>query len=174
MSPLYLHDGKLLLVDGKLAANEACCCNKCSGPCEGDEDCAPGCVCVDGECVECNCVLFASQRINYCTQVDGGWQYCSLGQCVPCECGDGWTTTILEEGVFPWGEAYRVVGCSYSSDADYETCCSPDAPREDGPLGPGTGPLANCEAYNAMLASSNPNFLLEEVGVGCLPDNPLP
>jgi hypothetical protein len=34
MSPLYLHDGKLLLVDGKLAANEACCCD---GAC-----CLPG------------------------------------------------------------------------------------------------------------------------------------
>lgn len=34
MSPLYLYDGKLLLVDGKLATNQNCCCEeeKCPEP----------------------------------------------------------------------------------------------------------------------------------------------
>ena len=298
---LVVDGGGLVNKGGALGTGAACCCNKCSGPCDEENPCATGCVCVDGQCVGggacclperctveldvdftgteyeggppptpagwtqigalvpefpnvihyihvipdtepcddqsqyyadlvaaitawsddlslpigatafsavaqqeascqdglsqsaceeqggtyhpgqtcaeepcCDCKATGDQEIDYCTQVDGEWQYCSLGQCVPCECGEGWTTTIREEGVFPWGEAYRVVDCSYSSDADYETCCSPDAPREDGPLGPGTGPLANCEAYNAMLASSNPNLLIEEAGVNCLPDNPLP
>jgi len=35
MSPVYLHNNKLLVVDGKLAANEACCC--CVPTC--GEDC---------------------------------------------------------------------------------------------------------------------------------------
>jgi hypothetical protein len=168
MTQITFQDGKVVFRDGAVGTEQACCCKKCSGPCEGDEDCAPGCVCVDGECVECNCVVFASQQIDYCTQVDGEWQYCSLGQCVPCECGEGWTTTILQEGVLPWGEAYRVVGCSYSSDADYETCCSPDAPRDE------FGALADCEAYDAMIASNNTNFILDEAFVGCFSDNPLP
>lgn len=34
-------------------------CEDCSGPCDDSEDCAPGCECVDGECVEggacCEC-----------------------------------------------------------------------------------------------------------------------
>jgi hypothetical protein len=45
--------GKLLLRDGKLGTGQACCCNKCSGPCDGENPCPPGCVCVDGQCVEC-------------------------------------------------------------------------------------------------------------------------
>ena len=32
MSPLYLHNNKILVVGGKLAANEACCCCSCP-PC---------------------------------------------------------------------------------------------------------------------------------------------
>jgi hypothetical protein len=31
MSPLFAYKGKLLVVDGKLAANERCCCDKCLG-----------------------------------------------------------------------------------------------------------------------------------------------
>ena len=30
MSPLYLYNNKLLINDGKLAANENCCCSQCS------------------------------------------------------------------------------------------------------------------------------------------------
>jgi hypothetical protein len=145
MTQITFQDGKVVFRDGAVGTEQACCCKK-----------------------ECNCVVFASQQIDYCTQVDGEWQYCSLGQCVPCECGEGWTTTILQEGVLPWGEAYRVVGCSYSSDADYETCCSPDAPRDE------FDALADCEAYDAMIASNNTNFILDEAFVGCFSDNPLP
>lgn len=52
MSPLYLYNGKLLVVDGKLAINQNCCCGECSGPCDTSEDCAPGCACMNGACVE--------------------------------------------------------------------------------------------------------------------------
>jgi hypothetical protein len=33
MSPLYLHNNKLLVVGGKLAVNEACCCEEPGCPC---------------------------------------------------------------------------------------------------------------------------------------------
>jgi len=41
MSPLFTSDGKILVVDGKLAASKNCCCDSCDGPCP----CRPGCCC---------------------------------------------------------------------------------------------------------------------------------
>lgn len=71
--PLYLKDGKLLVKGGALGTGQACCCNKCSGPCDGENPCPPGCVCVDGECQEspcsgpCDSSCFAA----YCCSGDG-------------------------------------------------------------------------------------------------------
>jgi len=50
MSPLTVQDGKLLLRDGKLGTEQACCCKKCEGPCDDENPCPEGCECVDGEC----------------------------------------------------------------------------------------------------------------------------
>jgi hypothetical protein len=47
--------GKLLLQNGALASGAACCCNKCSGPCDSENPCPEGCACVDGECVTSPC-----------------------------------------------------------------------------------------------------------------------
>jgi hypothetical protein len=55
---LTVQDGKLVLRDGAIGTEQACCCKKCEGPCEDNEDCAPGCACVDGECAQ-SCVLDA-------------------------------------------------------------------------------------------------------------------
>lgn len=47
--------GALRVVGGALGTGQACCCNKCSGPCpNGVEDCAPGCGCKDSQCVPCS------------------------------------------------------------------------------------------------------------------------
>lgn len=47
--------GALRLVGGALGTGQACCCNKCSGPCpNGVEECAPGCGCKDSQCVPCS------------------------------------------------------------------------------------------------------------------------
>jgi hypothetical protein len=51
MTLITIQDGKLVLRDGAIGTEQACCCAKCSGPCDENEDCAPGCACVDGECV---------------------------------------------------------------------------------------------------------------------------
>lgn len=55
MTRITLQDGKVVLRDGQVGTEEACCCDdeKCSGPCDDSEDCDPGCFCEDGECVEC-------------------------------------------------------------------------------------------------------------------------
>jgi hypothetical protein len=52
MTSITVQDGQIVLRDGAIGTEQACCCKKCSGPCEENEDCAPGCRCVDGECVE--------------------------------------------------------------------------------------------------------------------------
>jgi hypothetical protein len=43
--------GSLLLRNGALATGQACCCNRCFGPCDGENPCPEGCECVDGQCV---------------------------------------------------------------------------------------------------------------------------
>ena len=49
---ITVEDGKIVVEGGSIGTGQACCCKKCEGPCEENEDCAPGCRCVDGECVE--------------------------------------------------------------------------------------------------------------------------
>lgn len=55
MSPLTVTNGNLLLRDGALGTEQACCCNKCSGPCSTDVDCGEGCFCCGGQCEEVGC-----------------------------------------------------------------------------------------------------------------------
>jgi hypothetical protein len=72
MTRITLQGGKLVLRDGKVGTEQACCCEKCEGPCDTNEECSPGCKCQDGECVavscsDCfkNCCLFIQGR-NLC------------------------------------------------------------------------------------------------------------
>jgi hypothetical protein len=48
---LVVDGGGLVNKGGALGTGAACCCNKCSGPCDGETPCPEGCACVDGECV---------------------------------------------------------------------------------------------------------------------------
>ena len=50
---LVVDGGGLVNKGGALGTGAACCCNKCSGPCDGENPCPEGCVCVDGACVGC-------------------------------------------------------------------------------------------------------------------------
>ena len=59
------NNGKIILKNGNIGNGAACCCNKCSGPCDGESPCPEGCACVDGQCVpggssccRCGAVLF--------------------------------------------------------------------------------------------------------------------
>jgi hypothetical protein len=53
---LVVDGGGLVNKGGALGTGAACCCNKCSGPCDGENPCPEGCQCVDGECVSSPCV----------------------------------------------------------------------------------------------------------------------
>ena len=50
---LVVDGGGLVNKGGALGTGAACCCNKCSGPCDEENPCPEGCACVDGECVAC-------------------------------------------------------------------------------------------------------------------------
>ncbi len=52
---LVVDGGGLVNKGSALGTGQACCCNKCSGPCpEGVSECAPGCGCKDSQCVPCS------------------------------------------------------------------------------------------------------------------------
>ena len=82
-SPIF-KDGKLLLSGGKIATSAACCCNKCSGPCDEENPCPEGCYCNCGVCWPnegcpcppgCYCCtkIFADRQCEYaCALVEGG------------------------------------------------------------------------------------------------------
>jgi hypothetical protein len=42
---LVVDGGGLVNKGGALGTGQACCCNKCSGPCDEENPCTPGCVC---------------------------------------------------------------------------------------------------------------------------------
>jgi hypothetical protein len=56
MTRITLQDGQIVLRDGKIGTEQACCCkegdetDECQGPCETDNDCSENCKCNDGEC----------------------------------------------------------------------------------------------------------------------------
>ena len=173
---LTVQDGRLVVRNGALGTTQACCCGGCSGPCESNGDCAPGCVCVDGECVtdacepgyECigtaDCTLFG-----YCEQVDGEWMWSGAGGgggVIPCpECPDGWTT-FMNEGPAPWDPevTLRFYTCITSKPADYATCCSPNAPRFE------NGNLSECETdgqFQQDTTADGAFYLPCNWGYGC-------
>jgi hypothetical protein len=57
--------GSLLLRNGALASGAGCCCSKCSGPCDEENPCGEGCVCVDGECVPADCCYCPAITFEY-------------------------------------------------------------------------------------------------------------
>jgi len=84
MTSITVQDGQIVLRDGAIGTEQACCCKKCSGPCEENEDCAPGCRCVDGECVE-ECSGPCEENEDCapgCRCVDGE---CVEAECCTCE-----------------------------------------------------------------------------------------
>jgi hypothetical protein len=89
MSPLYLYNNELLVIGGKLAANEECCCVEeppCSGPCDAETPCPEGCECVDGECVALG--TCCQQGCTECTSANYIWdgEKWALSQCFSVEC----------------------------------------------------------------------------------------
>jgi hypothetical protein len=116
---LVVDGGGLVNKGGALGTGAACCCNKCSGPCDGENPCPEGCVCVDGECVT-NCTSKS------CTLVAAGWPTvvpdgtCQGGNCC-CEGlpeGGCFDESILDEEGNPPGDANDWV-----LKANCENCC---------------------------------------------------
>ncbi len=61
MTQITLQDGKLVMRDGRVGTEQACCCepgdetDECQGPCETDNDCSENCKCNEGECAPKDC-----------------------------------------------------------------------------------------------------------------------
>ena len=64
MTLITFQDGQVVFRDGAVGTEQSCCCNKCSGPCDGENPCPEGCVCVDGECVEGTEVCFIFEALD--------------------------------------------------------------------------------------------------------------
>jgi len=47
---ITLQNGAIVLRDGKVGTEQACCCPKCSGPCDEENPCPEGCVCMATVC----------------------------------------------------------------------------------------------------------------------------
>jgi hypothetical protein len=97
MTPIYLHNNKILVVGGKLAASEACCCQEddCNDPSIGSKNPNPGC------CVETISPIVADDFSLSCPD---GWEgpnefdaTCSRSRCIDrcCDCGKGTFPTVL-------------------------------------------------------------------------------
>ena len=56
MTQITSQDGKIVFRDGKVGTQQACCCKKCSGPCDPEIPCPTGCTCWEDECVDCSCI----------------------------------------------------------------------------------------------------------------------
>jgi len=52
MTSITVQNGQIVLRDGAIGTEQACCCKKCEGPCDEENPCPEGCLCVDGECAQ--------------------------------------------------------------------------------------------------------------------------
>jgi hypothetical protein len=97
---------QLLLVNGQLATDAACCCTPpCTGPCDEWGLCGPDCVCVDGECIAQECVGCRGPTEWRITDGDGNvfasgpgltGLYWGIGEFPPVTPTHYWTTGLQE------------------------------------------------------------------------------
>lgn len=163
MTQITLQDGKIVLRDGQVGTEQACCC--------GDGCCPPG---------ESCCGTY-DYEINYCEQVGGEWVQggASPNPGDPCECCNGFDSTILFEGDIGFG-LIRILRCvrqwcgeAESGIPDY--CCCEDLTPEQ---------AAFCGEWWLRLSGQSPSDLVDpdavcasayiatDIQYGCA--NPLP
>ena len=85
MTAITIRDGKIVLRDGKVGTEQACCCDECSGPCDSAGDCGTGCDCVNGQCVGL-CVETPNEIWTDCTEDCPNLDNCTT-QCIPAGTG---------------------------------------------------------------------------------------
>jgi hypothetical protein len=163
MSPLYFNNGKLLIVNGKLATNSNCCCGG---------GCPPGSTCCG----------YYQYKVDYCEQVGGEWVQAvgSPNPGDPCECCNGFESSVLFEGDLGFGlirilECYRYwCGEEVSGIPDY--CCGSNVTQEQSDF---------CSLWWLRLSGQSPSDLVDPdavcassyfadvIQIGCF-ENPLP
>ena len=106
MTLITLQDGKIVLRDGKVGTEQACCC----------EGCPPGSVCLAN----------VTYTLNPCDDSSGEFLYYVNGGAEPCacECQPGFAPTVLFEGE-PWpgaGFNIRALQCNADGIVDDSYC----------------------------------------------------
>ena len=123
--------GKLLLQNGALTTGQACCCNKCSGPCDKYNKCVLGCGCdtslptaYAGECLKNGSVDHAIITEAECEECLTECEYNQCDEYMYVEegqsCPDGWQS----DG---WGGCYRTTypsSCSQCNGYCYSEGCT--------------------------------------------------
>jgi len=120
MTLITLQDGKVVLRDGAVGTEQACCCGG---------NCPPG----------SDCCGTAEYLLDYCEQVDGEWVVAGSCppqglECLPCECDPRFTQTELielqpEQTGLPM--VIRILRCFVRDcDAVADECCGPSAPED--------------------------------------------
>jgi hypothetical protein len=90
---ITIQNGSIVVRDGKIGTEQACCCGGCSGPCDDENPCPEGCACVDGECVavtSCAGTCVWTNDADFEGPPVGGW-YLQVPGCEDeenCQCGD--------------------------------------------------------------------------------------
>ena len=121
MTLITLQDGRIVLRDGKVGTEQACCCGGCP----------PGYVCCG----------IAEYLLDYCEEVDGQWVISGScppegAECLPCQCAAGFTQTeLIEQELYPGaGFNVRILRCFIRDcEAVGEECCSALAPDDCAP-----------------------------------------
>jgi len=82
MTLITFQNGKPVLTGGKVGTEQACCCEaECSGPCEENEDCPPGC-----ECNRVGCAYYFSPLGGECPPGSEFFRGCPPGEENSVEC----------------------------------------------------------------------------------------
>jgi len=116
---LTVQDGKLVFRDGAIGTEQACCCAKCTGPCDEENPCPEGCICCNGECVK---------------EIPEG-ECC--GPCQVCEGECEWTNDPGLSDSPAQNGWYLVSGCAEEDEEDEEQeeeeGCGCEPPEEEAP-----------------------------------------
>ena len=188
---LVVDGGGLVNKGGALGTGAACCCNKCSGPCEANGDCAPGCVCVYGECKICTCACFevgvkGRYDFNMDPYSDPNNEFWSTGTANDCgfaqaaygkldypEVIGGYTVTLNAGGVTVSQSGNKVsTGGTYDwPDAalTYDENGCPNGIDLGEPVWTCPGSEEDCDEIRQFLDDNPP-----EINLRACPENPLP
>lgn len=121
---LVVDGGGLVNKGGALGTGEACCCNKCSGPCDTENPCPEGCECVEGQCTgeaAGVCCVPVCSECRACFFLWDGTDFVFQNEILNGDCGNcpECSTVDINDPAFGVPVDERIVGQSYP----FPACC---------------------------------------------------